>query len=386
MDYGAMLAGFELVAASDRDEIAIETYRRNVSPNATVADMATAPPVIPRGVDLLLGGPPCQGFSSAGPKRDNDPRNSLWTTYLALVEKVRPKAFLLENVYGFASQLDAFLTALRLATGDAYDVEYRKINAQFFGVPQHRLRLFVCGIRRDAAAGVVWPQPTVEEFWGYREWSDGLVSMSEAAQDLGPATACTSPRALSWSNSHEYLPLEQSHYDIARHVPNGGSLRSIPDESLPNPYRGRERTNRGWPWYYRKPSPELTARTVTASTRPIYSQVLAPDVEVVRHGEGWRWHPIVASEHTDSRGLYTSPIPPRRLTVQECARLQTFPDDFVFHGNIFDKYRLIGNAVPVVLAKRLCEAIAAALEKKPKQARKTRHKAKSNVFAPRKVP
>lgn len=354
LDYGAALAGFELVAACDRDEIAVETYKRNVSLNATVADMSVTLPAIPRGIDLLLGGPPCQGFSSAGPKRTNDPRNTLWTTYLALIEKVRPKAFLLENVYGFAAQLDAFLGALRSATGDAYVVEYRKINAQFFGVPQHRLRLFVCGVRRDAAAGVVWPKPNVEEFWGYREWSDGLVSMSDAVQDLGPATACASPRACSWSNDHEYLPLERSHYDIAKHIPNGGSLRSIPDDALPKPYRGRERTNRGWPWYYRKPSPELAARTVTASTRPIYSQVLAPDVEAVRDGDGWRWRPVMASEHTDKRGLYTSPVPPRRLTVQECARLQTFPDTFVFHGNIFDKYRLIGNAVPVALAKSLC--------------------------------
>jgi DNA (cytosine-5)-methyltransferase 1 len=375
-DFGASLAGFDIVAASDCDEVAVSTYRENVSSHAVVNDITEALPDIPRGIDLLLGGPPCQGFSSAGPKRQNDPRNQLWTAYLELVSKVRPKAFLLENVYGFASQLDSFYSALRSAMGDDYTVEHRKINAQFYGVPQHRLRLFVCGIRRDISHVVKWPDPIVEEVWGYRHWDARLVSMTDALQDLGPATACNSPRKAAVSNGHEYLALEPCHYDIALHIPNGGSLRSIPDDALPAQYRGRTRTNRGWPWYYRKPSPDLAARTVTASTRPIYSQVLAPDVEVVRCGDSWKWKEVPAAMNTDARGFYTTPVPPRRLTVRECARLQTFPDSFRFHGNIFDKYRLIGNAVPVLLAKRLCETIAGVLEMGGQAASKPRMRRK----------
>ena len=185
-----------------------------------------------------------------------------------------------------------------------------------------------------------------------------LVTIKQALQDLGPAAACSSPREQSWGAPHEYLTLEPSHLAAARHIPNGGSLRSIPDQYMPKPFYGRTRPRvGGWPWYYRKPSVDLPGRTVTASTRPIYSQVLAPDVHTVATDVGWRWDAVDQATHTSQDGLYTSPVTPRRLTVKECARLQTFPDDFEFFGSLFDKHRQIGNAVPVTLAEHVCRSI-----------------------------
>jgi DNA (cytosine-5)-methyltransferase 1 len=358
LDYGALKAGFQFAGAYDSDEIAIETYRRNVQPEACAVDLSVEAPKLPKRIDLVLGGPPCQGFSSAGPKNNKDPRNRFWQVYLEVLAKTRPRVFLLENVYGFQRELPKFLAALRRETAGAYLVEYRKINSQFYGVPQHRLRLFVIGVAADEGECVPWPKPCLDEYWGYRRFESGLVTVQQSLQDLGPAKACHSPREQCWGTPHEHLELEASHVAAARHIPNGGSLRSIPDQYMPKPFFGRTRPRvGGWPWYYRKPVVHLPGRTVTASTRPIYSQVLAPDVYSVDTPTGWRWDAVDESAHTSEDGLYTSPVTPRRLTIRECARLQTFPDSFEFFGSLFDKHRQIGNAVPVTLAEHLCRAI-----------------------------
>ena len=359
LDLGASSAGFELVGAYDKDSISVETYRRNVSQNVECLDLSGEDVAhIPRSVDLLLGGPPCQGFSSAGPKDPSDERNRLWQAYARVLAHVRPKAFVLENVWGFLRDYDAFSEALVDKLNDEYMFEYRKINTRFYGVPQHRLRLFVVGVRRDTAETVPWPEPVIPEFWGWKEMPSGFVSMRSALEDLGPAKAASNLALRGWGNPHEFVPLEPSHARIAPHIPNGGSLRSIPDEYLPPNYKGRERTNRGWPWYYRKPDPSLSARTVTAALGPCYSQILAPDVVAVRTEAGWVWETVAPEEHTAADGLYTSPVPPRRLSVRECARLQGFPDDFEFFGTTPEKHRQIGNAVPVPFAEALCSAIA----------------------------
>ncbi|MBL0276661.1 MAG: DNA cytosine methyltransferase [Anaeromyxobacter sp.] len=359
-DLGASRAGFEVVAAFDNDPVAVETYRRNISSHVFLRDLAVLGPFqVPKDIDLVVGGPPCQGFSSAGKKDRSDPRNRLWGAYLHALSVLRPKVFLLENVYGFQREYDNFVRSLVSECGDAYAVCVRKFNTQFYGVPQHRLRLVVAGIRRDVGQEIEWPAPQVEEFWGYKRHAEGLTSLKDAVQGLGPPGPCELPREQTWGCDHHYLPLEPSHLKVAKHIPNGGSLRSIPDKHMPEPFFGRERPpSRGWPWYYRKPDPLLAARTVTASTRPIYSEVLAPDVTAVKRRGIWTWEPIDPAEHTRRDGLYVSPVDQRRLTIRESAALQTFPDDFVFFGDLFEKQRQIGNAVPVRFAEHLCRAVA----------------------------
>ena len=221
-DLGALKAGFEVVAGYDNDEIALETYRRNVSKDAELLDLGSQ--LVPkfRDVDLLLGGPPCQGFSSAGPKGREDPRNSLWESYVSSIARIQPKAFLLENVYGFSKVMPEFVKALSGLQGANYRIHQRKLNAQFYEVPQHRLRLFVVGIREDVAHEFAWPQPSLEEVWGYRRKAEGLISLEDALADLGPPTACAAPRKRIWGNPHEHIPLENSHVTATKHIPNGG--------------------------------------------------------------------------------------------------------------------------------------------------------------------
>lgn len=363
MDLGAELAGFHLAFSADADPLAVETYNANLTSRAHVRDLSQPfAHLLPRDADLLLGGPPCQGFSSAGSKDAADPRNRLWHAYLEAVAKARPKVFIMENVTGFGSELPSFLNAVRAETTNGYVIRERDVVTQFYGVPQFRHRKIVLGVRRDVIRGWPWPTPVDKEHHDFTRVSPGLISMEMALSDLGPPDEFERTGTLD-GRDHVSVPLVGNDLEIAQHIFNGGSLKDIPDGRLPAPYAGRERIGvRGWQWYYRKPRPYLPGRTVLASIRPNYSTILFPDVWLEGSPGAWTWKPVPRDEFTDKDGYYTSPVPPRRLTVRECARLQTFPDTFRFSGAVLDKHRQIGNAVPVEFSRRLCEAIRKMLD------------------------
>lgn len=363
MDLGAERAGFDIAFAADFDRHAVETYNLNLRGSASHFDL-TQPfaHLLPADVDLLLGGPPCQGFSSAGSKDSSDPRNKLWQRYLEGIAKARPKVFIMENVRGFQRELPAFQKELRTNTRDAYLVQERKLVTQFYGVPQFRQRCIVIGVRRDVGSAVPWPSPVLKEHVDYSRADPGLISMAEALADLGPPDTY-SRFGTADGRDHICVPLVGADLQIASHIPNGGSLKDIPDLHLPTTYQGRSRKGgKGWTYYYRKPRPYLPGRTVLASVRPNYSTILFPDVWLEGSSGAWTWRPVPREEFTDNDGYYTSPVPPRRLTVRECARLQTFPDTFRFSGTVLDKHRQIGNAVPVEFSRRLCEAVRKMLD------------------------
>jgi DNA (cytosine-5)-methyltransferase 1 len=359
MDLGASLAGFSWIYSADNDPSAVASYKRNVDKKIELVELScSAIDHSLRGVDLLLGGPPCQGFSSAGPKNADDPRNKQWHHYLEYVRAWEPKVFLIENVPGFKKEFSAFAQAVESELQGRYRLFSRRFITQYYGVPQFRDRLLIQGVRSDIARGPSWPEPTSPEVFSYTQQFETAISMSEALQDLGPPDASYSRSA----SDHWGVPLGAVDSSIGIHIPNGGSLKDIPDKHLPAPYVGRPRTNGGWTWYFRKPRPELPSRGVIASIRPNYATILAPDVFVKGKPGAWRWEPVDQRDYTDKNGYYTSPVAPRRLTMRECARLQTFPDWFEFEGSPLQIYRQIGNAVPVEFARRLCEAMARLIE------------------------
>ena len=362
LDLGARQAGIETVLAIDHDAIAIDTYKKNISSDAVVADLTNSSSIaLPSNIDLLIGGPPCQGFSSAGPKRSDDPRNKLWGAYLQVLKKSNAKSFLLENVPGFESELSNFLQEVENTFPGKFRIEHRKLISQYYGVPQFRHRLFVIGVQKKYAKKFLWPKPTDFEVFNYTKKFASMITLKEAIEDLGPPIAAEDkygPGGLD----HSYLKLSNSDEFIAAHIPNGGSLKDIPDCHLPKPYAGRVRGPKGWTWYFRKPRIDLPARSVLASIRPNFSTILAPDVTYSNASGSWSFENIERENFTNLDGLYTSPVTPRRLTVREYARIQTFPDDFEFSGTMLEKYRMIGNAVPCNLGRQLCESIKQAIE------------------------
>ena len=376
LDLGALLAGFRPVYAADSDPVATATYASNVSPNVECADLANAKiATAGYGVDLLLGGPPCQGFSSAGPKRAGDPRNMLWSHYLDYVRAWQPKIFLMENVPGFLREMPSFSRTVRGELNGNYRIFARRFVTQYYKVPQFRDRIIVQGVRSDISEQPLWPEPTEKEVYNYTRRFSSAISMASALEDLGP------PEHDSNFPDHYAVPLRGTDAKIACHIPNGGSLKDIPDQHLPMPYFGRERTSKGWTWFYRKPRPELPGRGVIASVRPNYATILAPDVEFDCQNGMWTWKPVSSVEYTDASGLYTSPVAPRRLTIRECARLQTFPDWFRFSGSDLEAHRQIGNAVPVEFARQLAEAAARLLISAAVSKRDQNNKNSSNELA-----
>jgi DNA (cytosine-5)-methyltransferase 1 len=287
LDIGLEMAGLETVTCVDNDPESCKTLRVN-RPNWKVfeGDIRNFQPE--GSFDIVVGGPPCQGFSTAGKGNPNDPRNFLWQEYFRIVEQVRPLALLLENVAGMANKknqhhLNEFISHLEQL---GYLVDTGILNASDFGVPQHRKRLFVL-------AGLGW-QPELPKPDPDRK----PVTARDAIGDLMRAKHAPNHEP----NSH------------APHVVERWSLLKE-GEVDPNYRRGRI--------YSAKPSP------------------------TIRAGGGY-------GPKGDHLAGFHPPIHyklPRQLTVRESARIQSFPDEWVFQGPKTAQGRQVGNAVPPLLAK-----------------------------------
>lgn len=168
---GCENTGYEVLAGVDNDETAIETYDENFNHQAYQYDLAETEPamfafetgIYSEDVDIVVGGPPCQGFSLANVERDeNDPRNNLVFRFATYVEYYQPRSFVMENVTGIESIDDG--KTIELLYEDfqesGYDVDHATLNAADYGVPQKRRRVFFVGVRNDIEAEPTFPEPT----------------------------------------------------------------------------------------------------------------------------------------------------------------------------------------------------------------------------------
>lgn len=299
LDVGLEMAGFDTVTCVDNDYESCKTLRHN-RPDWDVFE-GDIRNFKPRGsYDLVVGGPPCQGFSTAGKGNPDDPRNFLWREYFRIVKDVRPLALLLENVSGMANaknvhHLNSFIAELN---GLGYSVTYGILNAADFGVPQNRKRLIVL-------AGLGWT-PTLPEPDPQRSH----VTVEEAIGDLLKSSVKVS--------NHE--PNEHAPHVVAR-------WKKLKEGEVdPNYRRGRV--------FSTKPSP------------------------TIRAGGGY-------GPRGDHLAGFHPPIHyklPRQLTVRESARIQSFPDEWIFQGSKTAQGRQVGNAVPPLLAKAIGNELAKQLE------------------------
>lgn len=324
--------GFKILWAADAFSPAVETYRRNIGGHVAevTLDWDTELPTC----DIIIGGPPCQGFSSAGLRKRGDDRNRLVAVFAHLVARHRPKAFVFENVEGFLTGeggrgvtdlLDPLITA-------GYCIHLRKVNAANYGVPQHRKRVLAIG-------GLGWdpdfPAPThraagapgASLVTGQLPWCDSVAKaldgLPAAADD--PATAAIPDHVSRPPNAMDRLRFEA--------LGIGQTMKDIPEELWHETYRRRafRRVMDGTPTERRGGAPSGLRR-------------LDPDLP----------SKAITSGATSE---FVHPIAHRHLTLRECARLQTFPDTFEFVGTQAQRSQLIGNAVP----PRFANAIAAHL-------------------------
>lgn len=310
LDMGFSRAGFHVAVANEYDPAICPTYRHNhpesklIEGDICKLDAA----VLPTGVCGVIGGPPCQSWSAAGARRGiRDPRGRLFYEYIRVIKTVRPEFFVAENVPGMLAKrnLGAVEHILKTFAEEGYRVRYQVLNANDYDVPQDRSRVFYVGFREDIPSGDFrFPggtgrKPTLRDaIWDLRDTAV-------------PATGNKHRKDLAVAN-HEYFV---------------GGFSPI--------YMSRNRV-RAW---------DEPAFTVQASGRQCQCHPQAP--KMVRTG-------VDKMEFDPSVG----PSRYRRLTVRECARVQTFPDSFEFlYTDVDTGYKMVGNAVPVNLACAVAHSV-----------------------------
>ena len=336
LSLGFKQAGFEMVYAVDNDRAACATYNENFGADAHCLDLSTEA-ALPSAT-VVIGGPPCQGFSSAGLRRAGDERNSLVTCFARTVAGLKPRAFVFENVEGFLTAEDGrrVVELLEPLLEAGYRLHLRKVNAANYGAPQHRKRVIAIG-------GLGWdpsfPEPTHTAFGapGALLASRNLPLTPTVSQTLRrlPKPTTGPPGE---PQGHFYRPLEGFDLERAKALGPGMTMADLPERFHHRSYRRRafRRVMDGTPSERRGGAPAGLRR-------------LAPD------------EPSKAITAT-ARSEFIHPFEHRPLTLRECARLQTFPDGFVFVGSLSEQAQLIGNAVPPLLALSIAQRLASDLE------------------------
>ena len=329
---GLRNAGFRVVRAVDHFDAAVKTYRRNVGDHVEKTEIHEAMELPP--ATIITGGPPCQGFSSAGLRRSGDKRNNLVSVFAELIARHRPAAFIFENVEGFltAESGSRVLDLLGPLVAAGYRIHLRKINAANFGVAQHRKRVLGIG-------GLGWdptfPAPTHRAFGAPGVHRVGVdlpptPTVLDALAGLGPPTA-KSPGS---PTGHFAVSLDAD--DLARvsALREGQTMQDLPETLWHESYKRRafRRVMDGTPADRRGGAPCGIRRLV---------------------GE----QPCKAIT-SGARSEFVHPTENRYLTMREAARIQGFLDDFEFIGRQSDIALLIGNAVPPLLGEMVGRQLA----------------------------
>jgi len=331
LSLGFARAGFEVALGIDSMEAAAETHAANLGHPVRAEEISTAT-ALPE-ADVIVGGPPCQGFSSAGMRRSGDARNSLVSVFAKIVAAARPRAFVFENVEGFltADNGARVLDLLDPLVEAGYCIHLRKINAANFGVPQLRKRVLAIG-------GLGWeppfPLPTHTATGAPGAHLAGVhlpaaPTLGDAIGDLPRATTAPPGRL----EDHYSRPLGADSLARIRALRPGQTMRDLPEDYWHESYRRRayRRVMDGTPTERRGGAPAGLRRL--RSDEPSKAITSGAPREFVHPSE------------------------PRPLTLRECARIQTFPDSFTFSGTGSDRAVMIGNAVPPVLAAVVAEHV-----------------------------
>lgn len=310
---GFQEAGFVPIFAVEFDKSAAETYEANFGPHCTTADINTVKS-FPK-ADVIIGGPPCQGFSNLGAHIPNDPRNQLWRHYVRAVEQSMPMVFVVENVPPLLGSEEG-QELMRETRKLGYQVEGRILNSADYGAAQIRKRTIIIGSR---VGPVVFPEQThvnpKKKDFTTRHLAD-WVTVRQVIGDLP-----LEPTGVSLHIGRNPTPKSLLRY---KHIPPGGNRWNLPAHLMPECWK--RKTKGGTDLFGRLHwnQPSVTIRT----------EFFKPE-----------------------KGRYLHPTANRPITHREAARIQGFPDDFKFSGPKIAIAKQIGNAVAVRLAHAVAQAV-----------------------------
>ena len=348
LSLGLEEAGFEVILGVDLDDYAVETHRAHfggVSLRADLSDSDEISNILDalEGIDvsLVAGSPPCQPFSRAGSSKirsliqdgarsEDDERRDLWEGFLTVVENLKPPTVLMENVPDLASGENSiiFRKIVDALENAGYDVHTRVLPSWQYGVPQHRQRLFIVGVKRGTPFS--WPKPTRKDKPGVEEAISDLPAIQAGEPNDGlpyvrngrPLTALQ-----RWSRRGQPRGRGGQIYDHFARPVRQDDLEAFsvmkPDTRYSDlPSRLRRYTTDHFDDKYKRLDLREPSRTITAH---------------IAHDGYWYIHP---TEH-------------RTLTMREAARIQSFPDSFRFAGTPSHAFRQIGEAVPPLVARAI---------------------------------
>lgn len=347
LSLGMEQAGFTPVFANEIWDVAAETYRKNRKLTERevfvgdiqylVSHLSDFP--IPKSVAMVCGGPPCQGFSMANRQRViDDPRNHLYKSYLEFLSKVRPLCFVMENVRGMASRIDEIVDNFRTMLGDEYSFAYSLLNAADYGVPQNRVRFILLGNRIGIDSFDIFKDVKSEAHSRYvlRDAIEGFPS-------LGHKSA--KGKSEEESDAVGYFDRVFDYLDTPYYRFINGK-RAI--HRLYN-HKNRYNNPRDIEIYTRLPQGGNSLHPSIADIMP-YGRRNGIFKDKYFKLEEDKVCKTITSHMKFDCNMYIHPWYARGLTAREAARIQTFPDDFVFYGPQNSWYGQIGNAVPVKLA------------------------------------
>ncbi len=332
---------FKSILAIDNDQSAVDTYNSNFGNHCICVDIEewVKTAQIPQ-ADIVLGGPPCQGFSLLNKKREGDARRALWEPYMEIVKASGASLFVMENVQGLLKSQE-FSDILTEADKQGFHVKYQLLNTADYGVPQTRKRAIVFGVKKQLSEilnTVFPPTPT------HNSPTQGFllphwVTVKAAIDDL--------KEPVGTEIRHEEKPPYNLHFgrnptelSMARYksVPVGGNRFDL-----------------------QKNAPELTPKCWL--NKPTGSTDL--------FGRLWWNRPSVTIRtefYKPEKGRYLHPEKHRPITHREAARLMSFSDNFIFKGSKTDIARQIGNAVPPELSKAISKTVISILKSKKQRA------------------
>ena len=348
LDLGFARAGFKPIFANDIDPYAVATYNRIHQVRdpewraaakmfdgheAIAGDVRTSATKLTHGMtDLVIGGPPCQGFSVAGRMDPNDPRSRHVFDFLGLVARIRPRAFVMENVAALARnrRWADIITELEMQASVDYNVELVVLNASHWSVPQARERMFLIGIAKGETP----------------------FSLPAAPTEIDPPTVREALSKLPRAG----LPGNDSMCSAIITLAKSPVLRR-------SPFAGMLFNGQGRPMSADRPAPTLPA-SMGGNRTPIIDEA-----DLYENETPW----VVGYHHR----LFDHGLPPltslppsarlRRITVEEAAALQTFPTDMRWQGSQSARFRQIGNAVPPRLAFGVAQGVAQSLKRVQKE-------------------
>ncbi|WP_295781180.1 DNA cytosine methyltransferase [uncultured Veillonella sp.] len=332
LSLGFEMEGFDILLANEFDQSIATAYKENhKSTNVVVGDITSLDLSKVFGeyvnkIDVVIGGPPCQGFSQKGKRKTiNDERNFLFKHYVEVVKFVKPKYFVMENVPNLlTAEKGFFLNEIKgLFKGYGYSIRYGILNAADYGVPQNRRRAIIIG--KYLATPPELPLPCKQK-----------VTIWDAISDLAYLESGEGEFEQEYRNSpkSDYeKKMRKGSKILYNHMATKHSALALERLSLIPPNAGKEVL----------PKEHIT-KSVYSGT---WSRMKQNDVAVT----------ITTRFDTPSSGKFTHPFLNRAITVREAARLQSFPDTFKFIGSKMSQMKQVGNAVPPLLARKIARVI-----------------------------